>query len=87
MVIVVEDNGYAYSTPTSRQTAARTLADKAVAVGCTGVTIDGNDVLATYGVVKEAVERARRGEGVTLVEVKTFRMKGHAVVGVLSPAR
>jgi pyruvate dehydrogenase E1 component alpha subunit/2-oxoisovalerate dehydrogenase E1 component alpha subunit len=78
MVIVVEDNGYAYSTPTYKQTAARTLADKAVAVGCTGVTIDGNDVLAVYGTVKDAVERARSGGGVTLVEVKTFRMKGHA---------
>jgi TPP-dependent pyruvate/acetoin dehydrogenase alpha subunit len=78
MVIVVEDNGYAYSTPTLNQTAAKTLADKAVAVGCHGVTIDGNDVLAVYGEVKQAVERARNGGGVTLVEVKTFRMKGHA---------
>jgi len=78
MVIVVEDNGYAYSTPTSKQTAAKTLADKAVAVGCHGETIDGNDVLAVYGAAKRAVERARRGEGVTLLEVKTFRMKGHA---------
>jgi TPP-dependent pyruvate/acetoin dehydrogenase alpha subunit len=78
MVIVVEDNGYAYSTPTVKQTAARTLADKAVAVGCTGVTVDGNDVLAVYGETKRAVERARNGEGVTLLEVKTFRMKGHA---------
>jgi TPP-dependent pyruvate/acetoin dehydrogenase alpha subunit len=78
MVIVVEDNGYAYSTPTSKQTAARTLADKAVAVGCTGVTVDGNDVLAVYGAAKEAIERARSGGGVTLLEVKTFRLKGHA---------
>lgn len=78
MVVIVEDNGWAYSTPTSKQTAARTLADKAVGVGCTGVTIDGNDVLAVYGTVKQAVERARGGEGVTLIEVKTFRMKGHA---------
>jgi len=78
MVIVVENNGYAYSTPTPKQTAAKTLADKALAVGCEGVTVDGNDVLATYGQVKRAVERARSGGGVTLVEVKTFRMKGHA---------
>jgi TPP-dependent pyruvate/acetoin dehydrogenase alpha subunit len=78
MVVIVEDNGYAYSTPTSKQTAAKTLADKAYAFGCAGVTIDGNDVLAVYGEVKRAVERARNGEGVTLVEVKTFRMKGHA---------
>ena len=78
MVIIVEDNGYAYSTPTPKQTAAKTLADKSVAVGCHGVTVDGNDVLAVYGEVKQAVERARNGEGVTLIEVKTFRMKGHA---------
>jgi pyruvate dehydrogenase E1 component alpha subunit/2-oxoisovalerate dehydrogenase E1 component alpha subunit len=78
MVIIVEDNGYAYSTPTSKQTAAKTLADKALGVGCASVTIDGNDVLAVYGTVRAAVERARGGGGVTLVEVKTFRMKGHA---------
>ena len=78
MVIIVEDNGYAYSTPTAKQTAARTLADKAVGVGCHGMTVDGNDVLAVYGATKLAVERARKGEGVTLLEVKTFRMKGHA---------
>ena len=78
MVIVVEDNGYAYSTPTYKQTAARTLADKAVAVGCASETIDGNDVLAVYGTAKRAVDRARTGGGVTLIEVKTFRMKGHA---------
>jgi TPP-dependent pyruvate/acetoin dehydrogenase alpha subunit len=78
MVVVVEDNGFAYSTPTSKQTAAKTLADKAIGLGCQGVTIDGNDVLAVYGTVKNAIERARGGGGVTLVEVKTFRMKGHA---------
>ncbi len=78
MVIVVEDNGYAYSTPSWKQTAARTLADKAMAVGCTGVTVDGNDALAVYGAARDAVARARNGEGVTLLEVKTFRMKGHA---------
>jgi len=78
MVIIVEDNGYAYSTPTAKQTAAKTLADKAVAVGCHGVTVDGNDVLAVYGAAKRAVDRARGGGGVTLLEVKTFRLKGHA---------
>ena len=78
LVIIVEDNGYAYSTPTYKQTAAKALADKAVAVGCTSETIDGNDVLAVYGSTRRAVERARTGGGVTLIEVKTFRMKGHA---------
>jgi TPP-dependent pyruvate/acetoin dehydrogenase alpha subunit len=78
LVVVVEDNGYAYSTPTSKQTAARTLADKAYAFGCAGETVDGNDVLGVYDAAKRAVDRARSGEGVTLLEVKTFRMKGHA---------
>ena len=78
LVVIVEDNGYAYSTPTKKQTLAKTLADKAVGVGCLGETVDGNDVLAVYGATKRAVERARRGDGVTLLEVKTFRMKGHA---------
>ena len=78
MVVIVEDNGYAYSTPTAKQTAAKTLADKSYAFGCFGETIDGNDVLAVYGAARKAIERARAGEGVTLLEVKTFRMKGHA---------
>jgi TPP-dependent pyruvate/acetoin dehydrogenase alpha subunit len=78
LVVVVEDNGYAYSTPTSKQTAARTLADKAYAFGCAGETVDGNDVFAVYDAAKRAVDRARIGDGVTLLEVKTFRMKGHA---------
>ncbi len=78
MVVIVEDNGYAYSTPTAKQTAAKTLADKAYAFGCAGETVDGNDVFAVYESTKKAVDRARRGEGVTLLEVKTFRMKGHA---------
>src|SRR5437868_2939943 len=78
MVVVIEDNAYAYSTPIAKQTAARTLADKAYAFGCRGLTVDGNDVLAVYRAAKEAVERARSGGGVTLLEVKTFRLKGHA---------
>ncbi|HEX9985880.1 MAG TPA: thiamine pyrophosphate-dependent enzyme [Thermoanaerobaculia bacterium] len=78
LVVVIEDNGYAYSTPTSKQSAVKTLADKSVAFGCFGETVDGNDVLAVYGAAKRAIARARNGEGVTLLEVKTFRMKGHA---------
>ena len=78
LVVIVEDNGYAYSTPTAKQTAARTLADKAYAFGCFGETVDGNDVLAVYEATKRAVARARAGDGVTLLEVKTFRLKGHA---------
>src|SRR5438552_5837911 len=78
LVVIVEDNGYAYSTPTAKQTAARTLADKAVAFGCQGETVDGNDVSAVYGAATRAIDRARGGGGVTLLEVKTFRIKGHA---------
>jgi len=78
LVVVVENNGYAYSTPTARQTGVKELKDKALAYGIPGVRADGNDVLATYDVTRRAVDRARRGEGVTLVELVTYRRKGHA---------
>ncbi len=78
LVVVLENNGYAYSTPTVKQSALKSLADKAHAFGCASETVDGNDVLATYAAANRAVERGRAGEGVTLIEVKTFRMKGHA---------
>jgi pyruvate dehydrogenase E1 component alpha subunit/2-oxoisovalerate dehydrogenase E1 component alpha subunit len=78
LVVVVENNGYAYSTPVSKQTAALRFVDKAVGYGIHGVQADGNDVLAVHDVTKEAVDRARRGEGVTLVELMTYRRKGHA---------
>lgn len=78
LVVVVESNQYAYSTPTSRQTAARQMIDKAVGYGVAAEQADGNDVLAVYDVSKRAVDRARRGEGVTLVDLITYRRKGHA---------
>jgi pyruvate dehydrogenase E1 component alpha subunit/2-oxoisovalerate dehydrogenase E1 component alpha subunit len=78
LVVVVENNGYAYSTPLARQTAVAELKDKALAYGIPGVRADGNDVLAVFDVTKEAVDRARRGEGVTLIELMTYRRKGHA---------
>jgi TPP-dependent pyruvate/acetoin dehydrogenase alpha subunit len=77
-VLVVENNGYAYSTPIDRQSRLTRLADRALAYGIPGVTVDGNDVLAVYDATSEAAERARRGEGPTLLECVTFRMKGHA---------
>lgn len=77
-VLIVEFNGWAYSTPYEKQCAARTLADKAVGYGMPGEVVDGNDVFATYEVTKRAVDRARSGGGPTLVECKTYRMKGHA---------
>jgi TPP-dependent pyruvate/acetoin dehydrogenase alpha subunit len=78
LVIVVENNGYAYSTPTGKQTAANSFMDKAIGYGIPGVQADGNDVLAVYDVTKAAVDRARAGGGPTLVELITYRRKGHA---------
>ncbi|HZO20160.1 MAG TPA: thiamine pyrophosphate-dependent dehydrogenase E1 component subunit alpha [Gemmatimonadaceae bacterium] len=78
LVVIVENNGYAYSTPLTKQTAVDELKDKAMAYGIPGVRVDGNDVLAVYDVTKEAVDRARRGEGAALIEVVTYRRKGHA---------
>jgi TPP-dependent pyruvate/acetoin dehydrogenase alpha subunit len=78
LVVIVENNQYAYSTPTAKQTAASRFVDKAVGYGIPGDQADGNDVLAVYDVTKLAVDRARRGEGVTLIELLTYRRKGHA---------
>jgi TPP-dependent pyruvate/acetoin dehydrogenase alpha subunit len=78
LVVIVENNFYAYSTPTNRQCAAERLVDKAAGYGIPGTRADGNDVLATYQVTKDAVERARKGGGVTLIELTTYRRKGHA---------
>ncbi|HEY7635265.1 MAG TPA: thiamine pyrophosphate-dependent dehydrogenase E1 component subunit alpha [Gemmatimonadales bacterium] len=78
LVVIVENNAYAYSTPTAKQCAAERLADKAAGYGIPGVRADGNDVLAVYQVTREAVDRARRGDGVTLIELMTYRRKGHA---------
>ncbi len=78
LVVVIENNGYAYSTPTSKQTAAKQFVDKAIGYGVTGEQCDGNDVLAVYDCTKRAVDRARAGEGVQLLEFITYRRKGHA---------
>jgi TPP-dependent pyruvate/acetoin dehydrogenase alpha subunit len=78
LVVVVENNGYAYSTPTAKQTAASSFVAKAIGYGVAGEQADGNDVLATYAATKRAVDRARSGGGVTLVELTTYRRKGHA---------
>jgi TPP-dependent pyruvate/acetoin dehydrogenase alpha subunit len=78
LVVIVENNGYAYSTPTAKQTAAKQFIDKAIGYGVPGVQADGNDVLAVYDVTKAAVDHARAGKGVTLIELMTYRRKGHA---------
>ena len=78
LVVIIENNGYAYSTPTNKQTAAKQFVDKAIGYGVYGEQVDGNDVLAVYDCTKRAVDRARGGEGVSLLEFMTFRRKGHA---------
>jgi TPP-dependent pyruvate/acetoin dehydrogenase alpha subunit len=77
-VLIAENNGWAYSTPTARQMRIKNIAIRAAAYGIPGEIVDGNDVLAVYEVTRKAVERARSGGGPTLIEAKTFRMKGHA---------
>jgi TPP-dependent pyruvate/acetoin dehydrogenase alpha subunit len=78
VVLICQNNRYAYSTPVSRQFAIQDIADRAAGYGFPGVVVDGNDVLAVYEVTRDAVERARSGEGPTLIECKTMRMEGHA---------
>src|SRR3954464_4332867 len=78
LVVIVENNRYAYSTPIDRQCAAERLADKAAGYGIPGVRGDGNDVVESYRLTRDAVDRARSGGGPTLVELMTYRRKGHA---------
>jgi pyruvate dehydrogenase E1 component alpha subunit/2-oxoisovalerate dehydrogenase E1 component alpha subunit len=78
LIVVAEHNQYAYSTPTSLQTAVKDLAEKASGYGIPAYIVDGNDVIACYEVTKHAVEQARRGGGAALIEAKTYRRKGHA---------
>ncbi|MEP6995017.1 MAG: thiamine pyrophosphate-dependent dehydrogenase E1 component subunit alpha [Acidobacteriota bacterium] len=78
LVVIAENNGWAYSTPFHKQTAAKCLADKAAAYGIPGESVDGNDVLAVHASARRAVDRARAGQGPSLIEAVTYRMKGHA---------
>jgi pyruvate dehydrogenase E1 component alpha subunit len=77
-VFVCNNNGWAISTPLSAQTRAETLADKAVGYGIPGVRVDGLDVLAVYEAARDAVERARAGDGPTLIEAVHYRAAPHA---------
>jgi TPP-dependent pyruvate/acetoin dehydrogenase alpha subunit len=79
MVIVIENNGYAVSTPISSVVRIRDLSRRAEAYGIPGFTVDGNDAVAVYSTMADAIERARRGEGPTLVECKTYRFGGSTV--------
>jgi pyruvate dehydrogenase E1 component alpha subunit len=78
LVLFCNNNQWAISTPLSAQTAAETLADKAVGYGIPGVRVDGGDVLAVYEATRDAVARARAGEGPTLIEAVTYRAAPHA---------
>lgn len=77
VVFLVQNNGFAISVPLAKQTAAPSLAHKAVGYGMPGRLVDGNDAAAMHQVLSEAVARARRGEGPTLVEAVTYRMDAH----------
>jgi len=77
-VFVVENNGYAISVPAAKQVATPNVADRASGYGIPGVVVDGTDVLACYAVAKAAVERARAGDGPTLIEAKVTRLTAHS---------
>ncbi len=78
VVFVCENNGYGMSTSTKRSTAVENIADRAVAYNMPGVIVDGNNLSDVAEAAHEAIERARRGEGPTLIENKTYRLRGHS---------
>jgi TPP-dependent pyruvate/acetoin dehydrogenase alpha subunit len=78
IVFIIENNGYAYSTPTYQEFAIANLADRAVAYGILGESVDGNDLLKVAETVGRAVEYVRGGKGPALIECKTFRVRGHS---------
>ena len=77
-VFVVENNGYAISVPAAMEVSVADVADRASGYGIPGVVVDGSDVLACYRVAREAVDRARRGDGPTLIEAKVTRLTAHS---------
>jgi TPP-dependent pyruvate/acetoin dehydrogenase alpha subunit len=77
-VLILENNLWAYSTPVRKQVPLENLADRAKAYGIASYIVNGNDVVAMYSAAKEAVARARAGQGPVLIEAKTFRRRGHA---------
>ncbi len=78
LIVMVENNLYAISVPITKQSAVTDVSERACAYGVTGVSVDGNDFIATYQVMREAVERARSGQGATLLEAKTYRPVPHS---------
>jgi TPP-dependent pyruvate/acetoin dehydrogenase alpha subunit len=79
LVLIVENNLWGYSTPADMQFCVKDLAERAIAYGIPGVIVDGTDPCQVYDATHEACERARRGQGPTLIEAKMMRMKGHAI--------
>jgi TPP-dependent pyruvate/acetoin dehydrogenase alpha subunit len=79
LVLLVESNLWAYSTPSEMQYRVTDLAERAIGYGVPGVIVDGTDACQVYDAAHEAVQRAHRGEGPTLIEAKMMRMKGHAI--------
>ncbi|REE80074.1 pyruvate dehydrogenase E1 component alpha subunit [Paenibacillus taihuensis] len=79
VIYVVQNNGYAITTPYAKQTGALSVAHKAVAAGIRGIQVDGMDVLAVVKAVQEAAERGRNGEGATLIEMLTYRFRPHSM--------
>ena len=77
VVFIIQNNQYAISMSRGKQTASKTLAQKAIAYGMPGIVVDGNDIFAMYSATKEALERAKRGEGPTLIEAYTYRLGAH----------
>lgn len=78
VITMVENNGYAISVPVEKQLGAKKVSDRAIGYGMPGYTVDGNDPLEVYKVVKEARERAQNGEGPTLIEAMTTRLTAHS---------
>jgi len=77
VIFVIEDNSWGISVPKGASTSINEVSERAKGYGIPGVTVDGKDVMAVYEVAKEAVERARRGEGPSLLEIKVYRLRGH----------
>ena len=78
LVVIAEDNKFAYSTPIAKQMAIKRIDERAAAYGIPHEMVDGNDILAVYDVARRMVDRARAGEGASLIGVDTVRMQGHA---------
>ena len=78
VIFLCRNNGWAISVPKEKQTAAKTFASKAIGYGMPGVRVDGNDLLAVWAAASEAIDRARAGDGPTLIEALTYRVQGHS---------